>query len=123
MMRRNRFLLLVPAVLALAGFSRATESETTLTVNWVFCNNNGGGAFGCYVDVSGGSGTYVSYALSWTQHQGSYWYGPFTASGSNPYVWGNCTVGWTLQVTATVTDSQAATATGTTTHLCRSAAD
>ncbi|HEY0017425.1 MAG TPA: hypothetical protein VGC13_14030 [Longimicrobium sp.] len=122
-MRRTRYLFPVAAVLALAGFGRATRAETTLTVNGVYCNNNGGGTFGCYVDVSGGSGTYVSYALSWTQHRLGYWYGPFTASGSGPYVSGNCTVGWTLQVTATVTDSQSATATGTGTHICRSAAD
>ena len=122
-MRRTRYLLPVVAVFAFAGFGRATEAETTLSVNGVYCNNNGGGAFGCYVDVSGGSGSYVNYALSWTQRRLSYTYGPFTASGSDPYVWGNCSVGWTLSVTATVTDSQGATATGTTTHICRSAAD
>jgi hypothetical protein len=122
-MRCTRYLLPVAAVFALAGFGRATEAETTLTVNGVYCNNNGGGTFGCYVDVTGGTGTYTSYALRWTERRLSYTYGPYYASGSNPYVSGTCTVGWTLSVTAKVTDSQGATATGTTTHNCRSAAD
>ena len=124
-MRRTRYLLPVAAVLALAGFVRATEAETTLTVVGVYCNNNGGGTFGCFVDATGGSGTYVNHTLRWTQRRLSTTYGPYTASGgSNPYVSGTCTVGWTLTVTGTVTDSQGATATSaSTTHICRSAAD
>lgn len=122
-MRRTRYLVPVAAVLALAGFGRATEAETTLTVVGVYCNNNGGGAFGCYVDATGGSGTYVNYALQWTETRLGTTYGPYTASSSDSYVTGTCTVGWKVSVTGTVTDSQGATASANTAFNCRSAAD
>jgi hypothetical protein len=122
-MRRTRYLLPVAAVLGLAGFGPA-KAETTLTVVGVYCNNNGGGTFGCFVDATGGTGTYVNHTLRWTERRLSTTYGPYTASGgSNSYVTGNCTVGWTLSVTGTVTDSQGATASATTSFVCRSAAD
>ena len=122
-MRRVRYLLPVAAVLALAGFAPA-RSETTLTVTGVYCNNNGGGTFGCFVESSCGTGTYVSHTIRWTERRLSTTYGPYTASaGSNYYVTGNCTVGWTLSITGTVTDSSGATASAATTFVCRSAAD
>jgi hypothetical protein len=121
-MRYARYLLL-PALLGIAAFAPAPRAASTLTVTAVYCNNNGGGTFGCYVEVSGGSGTYVNYALRWTERRLGSTNGPYTASGSYWYVTGTCTVGWTLTVTGTVTDSQGTTASGTTNHVCRSAAD
>lgn len=118
-MNRIRFLL-VPAFLCLAAFAPA---RATLSVDGVFCNNNGGGTFGCYADVSGGTGVYTSYAWRFTERLLNYTYAPTYTTTYDQTVYDYCTVGRSVSVLVTVTDSQGATASGTAQFYCSQWAD
>lgn len=120
-MRRTRYLLLLLAVLAFAGFSRPPAS--TLSVDGVYCNNGGGGYFYCYADVSGGSGSYSSYAWQYTEYRVTRTYYTNRATTYDPTLSDNCTVDRNVAISMTVTDSQGATATGSTDLYCSQWAD
>jgi hypothetical protein len=122
-MRRTRYLLPVAAVLGLAGFGRATRAETTLTVHGAYCNNGGGGFYGCYADVSGGTGSYVDYRWRFTEYTLGGTYHTNQYGGPDGYVTGTCTVGRNVAVTVTVTDSNGAKATGNGDFYCSQWAD
>lgn len=105
-MRSVRSLLLLPALVALAGFSRAPGAAEALPAG-VFCNNNGGGTFYCETLAGGGSG----YTYDWRYTETAiYPYNPPRRQiTSDPWVTDSCTVGRRVTVTLTVTDSQGAT--------------
>jgi hypothetical protein len=122
-MRRALSLLAVPAVLVLAGFRGVPAAEPTLSAE-VFCNNNGGGTFYCTAYPSGGSGPYSTYRWSFSEFRPLYGTQPGyqeTTSGERWYA--SCSVDWTVNVSVTVTDSQGATGTGSTSFHCSQWAD
>lgn len=117
-MRRARFLLAIPAVLALAGFSHAPRADAALAAS-VSCYNMGSTQFECYAAASGGSGGYT-YAWSWWQKRLSHTIGGYSyAPGPDPEFAETCNLGYTVYVTVTVADGQGATSTATTQMLCR----
>ena len=115
---RTRSLLLLPAVLALAGFAPAPAS-TPITVNSISCYvYPSGGYYLCTASVSGGTGTYNSY--DWTLDE---YYGGSYAGTRNEWTYveevqGNCTPGTFVQLTLKVRDSNWDTGTGNTAFYC-----
>lgn len=100
---RRGYLLLLPAVLGLAGFVRAPAVNTPLTVDSVSCQSYTTWRFSCTAQVSGGSGVYNSYSWSWD------------SSSQWTYVnemEGNCSGDGLVIVNVTVTDSNWNTASG-----------
>jgi hypothetical protein len=122
-MRRTRFLVLLPALLALFGATRTATADTTALSVQVSCWNNGGGTYGCDAYVTGGTGTYVSYAWQVTDvlvGKPTYTYNSTTA---DQYKTGTCRVGASLTINVTVTDNLGESGTGTYSMRCRSYAD
>jgi hypothetical protein len=121
-MRRTRFLLLLPAVLALTGTSRMAAADSVLGV-MPGCFNYGGGVAACSPYVTGGTGNYVSYRWQFTDSylgQPTYSY---STTSTEPWLQESCRVGGTVTVTLTVTDSQGETGTGTHSIRCSQWAD
>ena len=118
----RRYLFVLPVVLGLAGFVRDPLSDSTLSVS-VSCNNNGGGTFGCYAFVSGGTGVYTNYAWRVTETQPLQPNMVRSWSTSEPQVYDTCTIGYMLNVSVTVTDSQGATGTDNMSTNCTMTAD
>ncbi len=112
-MRRGS-LLLLPAVLALAGFVRA-PAATPITVNSISCQVYPAGTYYvCTADVSGGTGTYNSFA--WTLDEG--YSGTRNEWTYVAEVQGNCTPSAFVQLTLVVRDSNWDTGTGNTAFYC-----
>ncbi len=106
---RKKSLLLLPAVLTLAGFVRPSAETTPLTVDSVYCQSYTTWRFSCVANVSGGSGVYNSYAWTWPQSYGG---APGTEWTYVNEVEGNCGGDGFVTITLTVTDSTWNTATG-----------
>jgi hypothetical protein len=115
---RRGYLLLLPAVLGLAGFVRAPAASTPLTVNGIYCNVSGGWWYDCYADVSGGSGVYNSFAWTITERSAAYFVSQKSAWTYVSEYSDMCNDDNNYTVELTVTDSQWATATGMTMFYC-----
>lgn len=115
-------LLLVAATVSATPPAHAS----TLTVNSVQCYNNGGGGLNagyyvCNASVSGGTGTYTSFAWWIRPMHHSTW--SYVTTTQYPQLNDWCSAGTNFALTVTVTDSAEATASGLTSFSCRSWAD